>query len=97
MVHCWIFGLKWKSKSKFHNLSWNNIVVSFQKKKKWLHHGHKASYLFYFVFLATCEALGFQRVDYENICSKAENLPGLQLESQKNLWRLFRHDLRQLT
>lgn len=69
MVHCWIFGLKWKSKSKFHG---NNIVASFQKKKKALHHGHKASYLFYFVFLATCEALGFQRVDYENICSKAE-------------------------
>lgn len=42
------------------------------QKEKELHHGHKASYLFFSVFLATCKALGFHRVDYENIYSKAE-------------------------
>lgn len=65
-----------QSKSKYPHLSWNNIVTSFQRlshrKKKQLHHGHKASYLFYFVFLATCKALGFHRVDYQNIYMKAE-------------------------
>lgn len=48
------------------------LPAAFTQKKQELHHGHKASYLFYFVFLATCKALGFHRVDYENIYLKAE-------------------------
>lgn len=55
-----------------HETTLSHPSSSFHTEKKELHHGHKASYLLYFVFLATCKELGFHSVDFENIYLKAE-------------------------